>query len=354
MDNKITPEVIERFLNNQCDEQEAEQVTNYLKNVSPEELNQYLNDNEWQNQHIPIDQHLPDEIRDQMWVDLTKKTALYKTPSVVYLKRFLAAACVISVLLTGYYFYTAKTNGATEYSKQGETAKIKISKQNTTEEDQNLLLPDGTNMILKPGASLYYYSSFKDNREIFLTGIAYFSVIHDVAHPFVVKTNGISITDLGTKFWVENKEAAQTVTIKLIEGLVLIQSVEETFGMKDVHLKPGQKVIIHKLSGEVSVSDIKEPSTANASQRVDKVASAGKTTWTNAAYTFSKTSLGEVFNKLATRYKVIFIVEDQEIYKRQFTGKVMYTDSLEPLMNVICAINNLSYTKHGDTLYLKN
>lgn len=65
MDNKITPALIKRFLNNECNSQEAEKVADYLKNVPQEVLNRYLNDGEWQD--APSTEHLPEDDRNQMW-----------------------------------------------------------------------------------------------------------------------------------------------------------------------------------------------------------------------------------------------------------------------------------------------
>lgn len=352
MDNKISREAIERFFKNQCDVQEAGRVADYLKNIPQEVLNRYLSDREWQDHDSALDKHLPEGLRHEMWADLAEKTALYKNRKVTYLKRVLAAACMIGVLLTGYYFYSLRADTAL---KQEKAAIVKITKENTSKADQNVELPDGTTLILKPGASVYYYTSFNSKREVFVAGTAFFNVIHDSTHPFVAVSNGIAIKDIGTRFWIENKEAAQTLTVKLEEGLVRVHSMEKSFRMRDVYLKPGQKLLINKLTGTAIVDAVKkrENPSATSSAGVQKEVPAGKTTWTNAAYTFSKTSLEEVFKKLEIRYKVTIMVEDPDINKRQFTGKVMYTDSLASLINVICAINNLSYTSRGDTLYIK-
>jgi len=357
MDNKISPEAIERFFNNQCDVQEATQVADYLKNAPQEVLNQYLTDQQWQGDDNLPNRHLPQNRRDEMWEALAAKTVLYKRRKVLYLKRIVSAACMAGLLITGYYFYSQSGNTDSASSKEVATANEKIIQHNTTEADKHIQLPDGTKLILTPGASVYYYGSFKNKRDLFLTGTAFFSVIHDSAHPFVVMSNGFAVRDIGTKFWIENKNAAQTLTVKLEEGLVVVHCMETSFQMKDVYLKPGQKLVINKSTGSATVDLLNKEvrsSVVTRSAEVKKEAPTGKTTWTNAAYTFSKTSLEEVFRKLETRYKVTIIVEDPQINQMQFTGKVMYTDSLASLINVICAINNLSNTRLGDTIYIKN
>ena len=56
-----------------------------------------------------------------------------------------------------------------------------------------VLLPDGTNVILNAGSRLVYPEKFKGKlREVFLYGEAFFDVRHDSGHPFVVQVNDLT------------------------------------------------------------------------------------------------------------------------------------------------------------------
>jgi len=60
-------------------------------------------------------------------------------------------------------------------------------------------LPDGSEVWLNAGSNLSYYNTsyFKKNREVRLTGEAYFQVVTDRNKPFVVKVNGLDIKPIG-------------------------------------------------------------------------------------------------------------------------------------------------------------
>jgi transmembrane sensor len=45
---------------------------------------------------------------------------------------------------------------------------------------------------------------------VVLDGVAYFSVVHDAAHPFTVKAGEVLIQDVGTAFSVDNDDSAGT------------------------------------------------------------------------------------------------------------------------------------------------
>ncbi|MGF7229762.1 FecR family protein [Arachidicoccus sp.] len=351
MDNNITPEMIERFLNNQSDEAEAERVAAFLNNASQDILNRYLPDDEWQDE--PVSRHMPDGLPEEMWQSV-EKVSLFKNYRVIYLKRLLVAACSLGVLFIGYYIYSSKNDVTASSSKQQVVAASIKTIVNRTNAALNTVLPDGSKLVLEPRASVHYSSSFKSKRDIYLSGTAFFSVTHDSAHPFVVRTNGIATTDLGTEFWVVNGEAEHTITVKLIEGSVMVSSFEKSFGMDNVYLKPGQKVVINKVTGTayVSENEIKKTVTKPLAMPEKRVAT-GSAVWTNAAYTFSKSSLEDVFKKLEMRYNVIINVKPTDISGCQFTGKIMYSDSLETLIQAICDMNNLKYSRQGNTIDIK-
>ena len=69
----------------------------------------------------------------------------------------------------------------------------------TMAETRNVILPDGSSVLLNRHSSLSYPKRFKsDNREVQLTGEAYFEVSKDQKHPFIVQTEHINVQVLGT------------------------------------------------------------------------------------------------------------------------------------------------------------
>lgn len=77
-------------------------------------------------------------------------------------------------------------------------------------ERRQILLADGTRVLLGPTSRLIVAGDGSDQRLVTLDGIAYFNVVHDPARPFTVKAGVISIQDVGTAFAVESDDSAGT------------------------------------------------------------------------------------------------------------------------------------------------
>lgn len=78
-------------------------------------------------------------------------------------------------------------------------------------ERRQVLLKDGTKVLLGPTSRLVVFFGDQDgDRLVTLDGVAYFSVVHDPAHPFTVKAGEIRIRDVGTAFSVESDDSAGT------------------------------------------------------------------------------------------------------------------------------------------------
>jgi transmembrane sensor len=94
-------------------------------------------------------------------------------------------------------------------------------------ERRQVSLRDGTKVLLGPTSRLIVAASSADDRRlVMLDGIAYFSVVHDPAHPFTVKAGAISIQDVGTAFSVESDDSAGT-RVAVDSGSVAIGAADQ-------------------------------------------------------------------------------------------------------------------------------
>ncbi|HEX9085739.1 MAG TPA: FecR domain-containing protein [Gemmatimonadaceae bacterium] len=80
----------------------------------------------------------------------------------------------------------------------------------TVGERRQVVLKDGTRVLLGPTSRLVVPTPDDGDRLVVLDGVAYFSVVHDPAHPFTVKAGEIIIRDVGTAFSVNNDDSAGT------------------------------------------------------------------------------------------------------------------------------------------------
>jgi transmembrane sensor len=95
-------------------------------------------------------------------------------------------------------------------------------------ERRQVVLKDGTTVLLGPTSRLLVPSLRPDNgdRLVLIDGVAYFSVVHDSAHPFTVKAGKIVIQDVGTAFSVDNDDSAGTRVV-VDSGTVSIGPAED-------------------------------------------------------------------------------------------------------------------------------
>jgi transmembrane sensor len=81
----------------------------------------------------------------------------------------------------------------------------------TAGERRQVVLKDGTKVLLGPTTRIMVFFGDDDgSRMVTLDGVAYFSVVHDAAHPFTVKAGKFNIQDVGTAFSVDNDDSAGT------------------------------------------------------------------------------------------------------------------------------------------------
>lgn len=114
----------------------------------------------------------------------------------------------------------------------------------------HITLSDGTKVWLNSGSSLEYPVEFSGNREVKLSGEAYFEVYHDPKHPFLVNTDIQQIKVLGTRFNIRAYDDKQYTT--LVQGSVEVKANGSTSTMR---MKPNEQAIIHNHSFSIQKVD---------------------------------------------------------------------------------------------------
>jgi transmembrane sensor len=114
-------------------------------------------------------------------------------------------------------------------------------------------LPDGSHVWVNSDSKLTYAETFTGpTRDIYLEGEAYFDVVKDSKHPFIVHTAGIDIKVLGTAFNVKAYSAEPTIEATLVHGLIEVTKTNQPEASK-ILLHPHEKLIFDKKANEQSV-----------------------------------------------------------------------------------------------------
>ena len=119
-------------------------------------------------------------------------------------------------------------------------------------------LPDGTMVTLNANSSLSYPEAWGSQREVTLTGEAYFEVTPNPDQPFVIHTGDADVKVLGTAFNVRALPDQPTVEVAVESGTVAMfdSEAEATSG---VTLEEGHKGVFSRAEGTAVKEESFEP-----------------------------------------------------------------------------------------------
>ena len=107
-----------------------------------------------------------------------------------------------------------------------------------------LSLPDGTRVWLNSASSITYPTAFnRSERNVSITGEAYFEVTKDKTKPFHVKVNEMEVAVLGTHFNINAYPDEKEIKTTLFEGAVNITTTK-----RSKRLSPGEQASVNNNS----------------------------------------------------------------------------------------------------------
>jgi transmembrane sensor len=346
---EISDELIERFLNNECNAKESEFVVNYLQE-NPEELKKHADKKEWDKTEVK--QHLPAAVTEEIWDEINAKTK--PKGNLIWLKRLTVAACIVSVLFLGYHLMHQNNHeSATVAQLKNKDVQLQINEKvvfNNTGKEMLVALMDGSVVKLENNSELRYQEPFQNNRrDIALEGKAFFRVAKDKTKPFTVTAGGLSTTALGTSFWVDENKGLHKINVKLLTGKVVIAKVPG-FGIKNfkpVYLIPGQELKFETINEKSLVQnfDLKDGSVINKNNHPVKKNKSNSDS--DEKIVFSNTPLSEVFKTLERDYKVSINFNSEDCSNITFTGNYKITDSIDDILQTICLLNDLKMERNS-------
>jgi hypothetical protein len=234
------------------------------------------------------------------------------------------------------------TQGNTKIVKQGAgmLAYNKSSKGKSTIFFNKIITPrggqyqvelsDGTKVWLNDASSIYFPNEFTGKeREVHVTGEAYFEVTKNVDRPFKVQVNdGITIRVLGTNFNVMAYQDEAVAKITLLEGAVKIAGEN-----KEILLKPGQQAQLSKKGDFIRLEDADLQ---------------GTIAWTNNQFWFNDDSIQTVMRQLARWYDVDVVINGN--ITQHFDGYISRNIYVSKVFEALQATSHLQYKIKNDTI----
>ncbi|MRG45306.1 DUF4974 domain-containing protein [Chitinophaga sp. SYP-B3965] len=338
----INDELLTRFFNDQCTPEEAREVATYLQE-HPEVLEKYLPEEEFF--QLQEKDSLPKTVSQQWLKNIHRQTVSANSRN-KWVKRLSIAAVTAGVLIGGTLLLVDK-KAATVTSETVITipAEQQERKENTGSKTMVIALPDGSVAQLQPAAGIVYNKQFRENRTIYLTGEADFTVTADQLHPFVVYSSELSTTVLGTFFHVKAIPGEDMITVRLNTGKVLVQGITD----KKTVLTPGKELRYYRKTGKTIVANFNTMGTDVLVKAGNNGDSHAKPDW----YKFNNQPMAQVLNQLSNYYGVAIYYYPSDVTEIYFDGKFEKTDSLEKILTDLTLPNNLKLIRNDSGFIIK-
>lgn len=203
--------------------------------------------------------------------------------------------------------------------------------------ESKLLLPDSTVVFLNGGTTLKYDASLQHraNREVFLSGEAYFKVAQNVDKPFIVHTGDLNVKVLGTTFNVASYPEDEEIKVSLLEGRVNVFTTSEK--EKNVLLSPNQQAVYNKENKELSMK---------------KVDASAQTAWTTGRLVFVNERLFDILKTIGKKYDIQMLIQSQKVYTEYFSGSIDASLTLNEILSYLDVDNKFMWRKKGKTIVI--
>jgi transmembrane sensor len=210
-------------------------------------------------------------------------------------------------------------------------------------------LPDKSIVWLNAATSLRYATSLNERgeRRVWLeSGEAYFEIEKDQRHPFIVSSGGQEVEVLGTHFNINAYKDEKAVKTTLLEGSVRVRSTVKGVTSKiasqqnarnDVILKPGQQSVFDK--GTINIT---EADTETA------------TGWKEGLFVFQDADVPTVMRQIS-RWYGIEVEYKGAIPKDLFTGGISRQSNLSTVLKMLELIkirSRIIQTENGKKLII--
>ena len=248
----------------------------------------------------------------------------------------LASAAVAALLVLIPVSYKAGMDAGEDRIASIEWVEVNVP----SGQKQTVTLSDGTVLHLNSGSRLTYPAEFSGNsRTIFMDGEAFLDVAKDPDHPFIIKSQNVDVTVLGTSFNFRNFAQERMAELLLMEG-----SVEACVSIPDdtrtVRLKPGDKMRYNRLDGKMDIERF-APASYKAFYR------------DNSLHFFDM-EMADIAKELSRRFNCDIVVMDEELASRRYFSIFTNNETLDQILSVMSSDGKMRVRRSGKTIYLQS
>ncbi|KGE87105.1 MAG: FecR domain-containing protein [Phaeodactylibacter xiamenensis] len=258
-------------------------------------------------------------------IGAAEKTGEAKVIGLSTLKLYLRyAAAAVLLLLGGYWGYW--------YSGLIDHSPVFAEVQTADKEEQTLTLPDGSTVVLNENSSIRYAKDFKQ-REVRLTGEAFFDVVKQDGAIFTIFSEGAQTTVLGTSFNVRAYPDEPEVTVSVATGKVEVASVDKE--EEKVLLVPGASGQYNKM-----LDKVREAPVSNAMA------------WKENRLQFDNQPLGQVASAIERYFGKKVVLTNEQLANCRFMGDFP-NPKLQELLDAMAFTMELEIVEENGQIVIK-
>lgn len=196
----------------------------------------------------------------------------------------------------------------------------------------SVTLSDGTQVQLNGNSRIEYPVIFsRRQRNVKLSGEAFFEVKHDERHPFIVETFASKVEVLGTRFNVYADEASEYFSTALVDGKVKVTTNDET--AEQVVLAPDEMVKF-----------------VNNHLVVTKVDAENLISWTEGYVNLADTDFASLMHRFENVYGVKIVIERETMPEIGYkSGKIRVSEGVNFALKLLQHECKFTYTENYET-----
>lgn len=315
----MTDELLFRYFSNEASAEEVAQIEQWLDEDQARQ-------SEFDSAHYLFNAMIlhSDELSKMTTPGALEKTSRKsKVRRLVY--RYAAAAAAVVIAGLSGVFVEREIN----YNKM--TAQTNVLEVPAGQR-MSVTLSDGTQVQLNGNSRIEYPVIFsRKQRNVKLSGEAFFEVKHDERHPFIVETFASKVEVLGTRFNVYADEASEYFSTALVDGKVKVTTNDET--AEQVVLAPDEMVKF-----------------VNNHLVVTKVDAENLISWTEGYVNLADTDFASLMHRFENVYGVKIVIERETMPEIGYkSGKIRVSEGVNFALKLLQHECKFTYTENYET-----
>ena len=199
-------------------------------------------------------------------------------------------------------------------------------------------LSDGTSVHLNSGTSLKYPTRFiiGENRQVFLTGEAFFDVSPDTDHAFIVNAKALNVEVLGTEFNVSAYPEDFNTDVVLVEGSVGMYAEDKSLS-EGIKIKPGIKGSFDRKLKKITT---------------ESVDTTVYTSWMEGNLVFRNMPFKNIVSKLERYYNMKIIITNERLNDEVFNATFKDEPPIEKILSSFGKSYGIEYSIKNNAIYI--